>query len=59
MTIFTDQKVKRSEDAAKKTNKKSYKKLVLQLFYSATFVETTPAAQTNVEFYAMARFLEK
>ena len=32
---------------------------MLQLFYSATFVEMTPAAQTNVEFYAMAHFFEK
>ena len=31
----------------------------LPLFYSATFVETTPAAQTNVKFYAMAHFLWK
>ena len=32
---------------------------MLQLFYSATFVEMTPAAQTNVEFYAMAHFFLK
>ena len=30
---------------------KSYKRLVLQLFYSATVVEMTPVAQTNIEFY--------
>ena len=42
-----------------KPNKKSCKKLVLQLFYSATFVETTPAAPTIVKFYEIAHPLPK
>ena len=32
----------------------NHKKLVLQLCYCATFVETTLIAQTNVEFYETA-----
>ena len=54
---FLRPKSQKDRSAIKKTNKKSYKKLVLQLFYSAKFVETTPAAQTNIEFYAMEPFL--
>ena len=38
---------------------KVIKKLVLQLCYSAIFVETTPIAQTNVEFYETAYFFIK
>ena len=32
---------------------------MLQLFYSATVVEMTPVAQTNIEFYEIAHFLSK
>ena len=32
---------------------------MLQLFYSATAVEMTPVAQTNIEFYEIAHFLSK
>ena len=32
---------------------------MLQLFYSATFVETTSVAQTIAEFYEIAHFLSK
>ena len=32
---------------------------MLQLFYSATVVEMTPVAQTNIEFYENAHFLSK
>ena len=32
---------------------------MLQLFYSATVVEMTPVAQTNIEFYEIMHFLSK
>ena len=32
---------------------------MLQLFYSATVVEMTPVAQTNIEFYEIAPFYQK
>ena len=38
---------------------KSYKRLVLQLFFSATVVEMAPVAQTNIEFYESAHFVIK
>ena len=38
---------------------KTIKKIVLQLCYCATFVETTPLAQTIVEFYEIVHFLSK
>ena len=32
---------------------------MLQLFYSATVVEMTPVAQTNIELYEIEHFLSK
>ena len=52
-------KGKRSENALNKHIQNHKKKLVLQICYCATFVETTPIAQTSVEFYEIAHFLSK
>ena len=58
LAIFTDPKAKRSENAPNNQMQSHIKDLCCN-FYSATAVEMTPEAQTNIEFYEIAHFLSK
>ena len=62
MTLFTDPKAKRSENAPNnqiQSHIKNWSLTTCTYIKSVTFVETTPVAQTIVEFYEIAHFLFK